>query len=246
MLGKRKNAMPYPYAKKTRTVTLERRSNNRRGGMGVSSISLFQAGRAGPELKNFDYFTNSYNPAADIANFTPIFTPQTGTGATRMVGRKATIKSFQARYSVLIGATVSASLNTGFASGRGVRIMFVYDKMPAGVAPLVTDVLVTNNTTSALNLENSDRFIVLHDKVMDMGAVNVFTGAVTYTQSNGLSYQSGSMYKKLSLPFSGPSDAGGSGGLDVGSILFYALTDYSDATDNTIVSCYARTRFIDN
>jgi len=80
----------------------------------------------------------------------------TGTDFTNRIGRKVVWKSFLVQgHSIPQDASVSPNLG---------RVMIIYDTQPNGALPAMTDVLVTADATSPLQLNNRDRFRVLWDK----------------------------------------------------------------------------------
>lgn len=75
------------------------------------------------------------------------------------VGRKTTMVSLLLRWAASLAAT-----STG---GSPVRIKVVYDKQSNGAAPVITDILTIDSFFAPNNLDNSDRFVTLIDKITD-------------------------------------------------------------------------------
>lgn len=124
-------------------------------------MSRFQVpAKTGPEKK--DITTNvgaGFVGAAANPTLTLLNGCQYGTGSNQHVGRSITLKSVYLRWSIqTITAGASAPPNT-------VRVIIVYDKETNGAIFASTDFLLANDATSPNNLTNSDRFIVLSDKV---------------------------------------------------------------------------------
>lgn len=77
-------------------------------------------------------------------------------------GRKITMKSF------LFRAVLKTKVTTGVP--QSVRVLIVYDKQSNGSALGATDVLEAGTIYSPLNIDNSKRFVILYDKLVDLGA----------------------------------------------------------------------------
>jgi len=106
------------------------------------------------EWKNIDVTSSITGAAATTwSPVTLITTIAQGSSSAQRIGRKVVLKNAQVRYT----ATNGGGTATPF------RILMVYDHSPNGVLPLITDILITNDINSPLNLNNSDRFLVLRD-----------------------------------------------------------------------------------
>lgn len=90
-------------------------------------------------------------------------TMQGVTAATRL-GRKITMTSLLVKMSIALAPT-----STG---GSPCRVLIVYDKQTNGAAPAITDVLLANDFHSPQNLNNTDRFTVILDKITDPVSVS--------------------------------------------------------------------------
>lgn len=119
-----------------------------------------------PEVKFIDI------AAAAQANGTVYFKSSiaAGTGEQQRVGNKVTIVKINAR--CLMSSVAPAAAPYLAVTYRW--LIFV-DKSPNGVAPLVTDLLETNTFESYLNMENMERFQILHDRFYDMNANDAAT-----------------------------------------------------------------------
>ena len=78
----------------------------------------------------------------------------TGTLTSQRVGRKVVLKKCAIRW---IMDAASPLISSPF------RILVVYDKAPNGVLPAITDILNANSINGHVNLNNSDRFMILKD-----------------------------------------------------------------------------------
>lgn len=187
-------------------------------------ITLFQETSKSAEYKSLD---NAQIDAATPANSNAFTTPVVlnamlqGTTVGTRIGRKATFRSFQ--YRMHFSGSTGASGNA-----NAMRVLCVFDKQPNGALAAVTDILITNTFVSPLNLNNSDRFIVISDKVHQA----VSNGPTT-----------GECYKKMSLETMYGTNAGTIADINSGAILIMvAQTGAASVTYNL----YPRLRFTDS
>ena len=83
---------------------------------------------------------------------------QPGTGASQRIGKKAVFKNY------LLRAAIGVPTNAGAIPLSGyVRLMIVMDKQTNATAPTVAQILETVAAISPMNMDNRDRFTVLHD-----------------------------------------------------------------------------------
>jgi len=157
-----------------------------------------------------------------------------GTDYTNRIGRKIRMKSILYKTTILQLATVSNP------TGTIVRVMLIYDNQTNASAPTVTDVLLTAEVDSPLNLTNRDRFRVLTDKWVHMPACNYAAGALTTGNTTPKMVK---IYKKLNHDV-----IFGSTGATVGSIQTGGLFELIIGNQNALVTSdlYCRTRFTDN
>lgn len=112
---------------------------------------------SGTELKFADKgFVN--NIAGSVLTFVPpvqigIIGP--GTGPSDRIGRKLTVTKIYLRWAWAMAA--------GATGGSPCRVIVFYDKQANGVAPAITDLLLSDGFSSANNLTYRDRFVVLMD-----------------------------------------------------------------------------------
>lgn len=101
-----------------------------------------------------------------------------GNTAGTRVGRGVQMKSLQFRS--------NCSQASGFTAGQVLhRILIVYDKQTNGLAPLATDVMESDNFYGYMNLNNSKRFVVISDNIIE--------------PDNLTNYKS-KVFRKLNLP----------------------------------------------
>lgn len=108
------------------------------------------------EKKNFDVNSVLTLPAFNTAwsNVIPLNIIPLGNTSTTRIGRKINIRSLLFRC-----ATSSTSGNP-----ENARVLIVYDKQTNGVTPLAADILSNAvDTTSPMNLNNSERFLIIAD-----------------------------------------------------------------------------------
>lgn len=160
-----------------RKQTRRRKPKNRRNRNSIKTSLV--------ELKHYDYYfanTNSYLlPLFTAATYVDdAFEQDTSgagdgfvcinqivqgiTGQTR-IGNKYTITSISLTYALKL---------VGSAKYNSARFLVVYDKFPNGVAPVLSDILLSLGIGTALNFESqfnpyhSERFAILYDKVTDL------------------------------------------------------------------------------
>jgi len=112
-------------------------------------------GRRG-ELKYVD--TTFQNNISDAGTLVLMNGLQPGTGASQRIGKKAVFKNY------LLRAAIGVSTNTGATPLSGyIRLMIVMDKQTNATAPTVAQILEAVSAISPMNMDNRDRFTVLHD-----------------------------------------------------------------------------------
>jgi len=190
-----------------------------------SSI-LFQADTGtGPELKAVDLNT-SFAPPLTSSFATPQLLNGTaqGAGATNRLGRKMMMKSFQMRYTCSVADGDDASQH---------RIVVVYDKQANGAAPIATDVFSANDFRSPLNLNNSDRFVVICDEVTES------------VQSSVINI-SGQRYVKLNMETIFQGSSNGIADIASGSVYMF-IANNATPTIGVVTAAfvYTRIRFTD-
>jgi len=116
-------------------------------------------------------------PAAVAASGTVTLLNATasGTGITERVGRQITMTSYFGRFGYYPSSTVSAPV------GTIVRVMVIYDAQTnsAAAAPAVSDILQSTSWDSPMNLNNRERFKILLEFKVTIGATTYTTGALT-------------------------------------------------------------------
>ena len=134
-----------------------------------------------------------------------------GTGVSQRVGRKICMKSVQVRGIVdpVDGATNACNA----------RIMLVWDKQVNGVIATIAEILSAATSNSFMNLDNRERFVVIMDKQVSVGAFNNTTG---YAQSPTV--HTINKYKKLPMGSFTIYDGTGAGIADINTGALYLVT----------------------
>lgn len=128
-------------------------------------------------LRSYGYRPNSgERKVADIAanaatvavsttgSFTLMAVPTVGADYNQRVGRKILLKSFYIRGRVIQDLAQGVDPGAGVVQPQMARMIIFADLQPNGATPAVTDLLVTPDVCSHLNLNNRDRFRIYTDK----------------------------------------------------------------------------------
>jgi len=113
-----------------------------------------------------------------------------------------------------------------------IRVLVIYDRSPNGVAPLITDILAFDNFVSPMNLNTSDRFLVISDKTFVEGI------------NGGTTNLAAKEYKKMALDTLCLGAAGAIADISQGA-LFIMLAQGSLAAPIGTFSGHFRLRFKD-
>lgn len=168
--------------------------------------------------------------------------PQNTTESGR-IGRKCTIKSLYIRMYLRLDPATSVA-DTG-----SYTIAIVLDKQANGAYPAYLDIFGGDNITSALNLSNSQRFVILKRWV---GVLNATTSSTTTsdnwaTSGNTLityfgGYETFEYYSKLDIPLEFSSTTGAITELRSNNIFIAWASEEDDVVD---VQIDARIRYSD-
>lgn len=110
-----------------------------------------------PEKKNLDVFSSATSAAATTWSLPVLIDgiPQGASAVTR-IGRRVVLQSIFVRWNIQLGAAAQTA-----------RWVMIYDHAPNGVLPAVLDIFASNTQQGMMNLNNNDRFMVLHDEVLN-------------------------------------------------------------------------------
>lgn len=185
--------------------------------------------RGGPEKKAVETVQALNVPIAGTAVVSSSLTiiPQGATSNDRL-GRKTRLTKLNLRW--------QASLVSTSLGGSPLRIKVVYDKQANGVAPLATDVLLTDLFYGPNNLDNADRFISLIDEITEPLSVN-----------NNFSI-GGQFNRQIDLEqmWLGTTASGAITSLLTGSVYMFVWQTGAITTTPPVFSYYTRVRFEDN
>lgn len=159
-----------------------------------------------------------------------------GTDYINRIGRRVVMKSLYIRFSLVPNVANSAPV------GDFARILLVYDCQSNGAAPLAADILnAAADYLSPLNLNNRDRFKILHDKVIPMNP-NVYTaGALTSGDPVNKTWK---LFKKMNMDIIFGGTGATVGSIQTGAI--YLLYMSAGATSYSTLTYNCRIRFIDS
>jgi len=208
------------------------------------AFNLGAADRGAIEWKNVDIALGGLSMATGASTWVGpnLLNPLSqGTTAQTRIGRKIRVKSIQLRY--LWTQLASNSI----ASMTNPRILIIYDRNPAGALPAVTDILTANNILSFMNLNNTDRFMVISDTfLMDERVRNMPDAHVAAATAQNISAH-GKFYKKFKIPLEcqyNDTNAGTITDLEKGSFLVLACCDgaqiFATGSLNLIYNCRIR------
>lgn len=113
------------------------------------------------ELKVQDLATATYQVNTS-GSITLLAIPTVGADYNARIGRKITLKSLFIRGRLVLETAIALTGTLSIAQ-QG-RLIICYDLQPNGAAPAITDILITADPASHLNLNNRDRFRILCDK----------------------------------------------------------------------------------
>ncbi len=126
----------------------------------------------------------------------------TGTGESGRIGRKITVKKVMWKYTVTLPDTTVA------ASTRDtVRLVLYLDKQCNGATAAQATMWQSDNYHTFRNLENSARYRILHDKVIDLNSQAGGTSGAGVHQF-GADSVSGTFYHDCTIPIEFSSTTG--------------------------------------
>lgn len=180
-----------------------------------------------------------------------------GTGESQRIGRKATFKKFLLKGTLNIATTTHAS-----HCHDSVRLMLVQDTQANGTLPNVGDILDGPNIRSFNNLENSNRFRTLADKMFHINTTAATASRAAYTEDpgtaaapNGGGYTNPAMieeyggndkqislYKDFQIPVEWSGSTGATAEIRSNNILLVAISQRGVAS----LEFESRTRYLDN
>lgn len=163
-------------------------------------------GKSG-ELKFHDVDVTNASVAntGNIMNMGTINVIPQGVTESERVGRKCTIKTIQYRSDLKLPERDEQTTPPG---GDIVRVIVYLDKQANGAAAAVTDILETADYNSYMNLSNSGRFVIMHDKFIPINYM-ALAGQAAGDSASSETLKQFSFYKRCNIPieFSGTTGA---------------------------------------
>lgn len=143
-------------AKRSRSKTAKKKRVKKRRFNQAQAIGAVAPMKIIPEQKQVDTLGNLNILSGSAAFSTLDLLNGVAAGAltSNRIGRKIIMKKLTVRW---IMDSQTPLISTPF------RILVFYDKSPNQVAPVITDVLNSSNFNGNVNLNNTDRFIILKD-----------------------------------------------------------------------------------
>lgn len=156
-------------------------------GQRSTKVILSPKATSSKEKKTIETVSAAY--AADTTgSVTAINLVATGTDFTDRIGRLIQLKSVQVR------GLLSPEAN--ITDDNLARVLVIYDKQPNGTLATIADILTAASSVSFMNLNNRDRFTVLAEHSVALGAVN---NTATQAVAKSPTVDSIDIYKKINL-----------------------------------------------
>lgn len=212
--------------KKVRTATFNAAANN---------VGAF-TNRNAVEWKNIDAGSTILNPSASGISWpTGVFLNGIALGntPTTRIGRKVALTKLQVRWT-RISSSIATIGGVNVLNQYPFRILVVYDRSPTGVIPVITDILVATTFEAPLNLNNTERFLVLADEypIKDQGHTAITVGGKFNRK----------WPKALACQWGG---AGGGTIADISCGAIYLYFGCPQPTGNESLTFYSRIRYAD-
>lgn len=200
------------------------------------------------ELKSVDgVFTSAINADGKTQMLNII---KVGSAFYERVGNRINMKSLEIRW--VVAPTYSAPTT---ATTEWLRFLIVYDKQSNGAEPTWADVITSYNnagtttslSTSFMNINNRDRFVMISDKQFALADSdvdsNVATDSVVDYRANPVNYHRYIKLKGLPVVYKG--SAGSSGDISTGGLLFMILGVQAAGQEAFAVRMSWRLRYTD-
>lgn len=118
------------------------------------------------EKKNLDFtLANVIVPGSTVATWsalTPINLIAQGTAPNQYIGRSLMMKKLMFRYMFNPNSTIVSNTTLGSFYQR---LIIVYDKDVQNSVPAINDVLTTDDFGAFQNLDRTDRYVIIYDKI---------------------------------------------------------------------------------
>jgi hypothetical protein len=159
-----------------------------------------------------------------------------GSDFNQRIGRKSTMKS------ILFNGNFFPTASTANAyQGIYMRTVIIYDTQPnSGTFPTGTDIFVSNDPNSPLNLNNRDRFQVLLDVRKQLGSFQ--TDATPKLVAGSPSNAYWNKYRKCNKETIFSGTAATLASISTGSMYLFFIGDFNSVS---MIDYYTRIRFTD-
>ncbi len=222
----------YSYTpRRTKRRTRKRSASKKYAGKGYTRTSgvygVFTK-KSKKELKFFDKLTlkNPVPVAGEVNNLNLV--PQ-GTSQSTRIGRLMTVKSINLNLEYRLNAVSTT------AAWDTVRMMLVVDRQANGTTATVTQVLEASLPQAFYNLNNSRRFLVLWDKLLNMNATAAIgTGVATSERGINIRYR-----KRITIPIDFNNTTGAITEIRSNNIFLLQLS----STGNALTTVQSRIRY---
>ena len=160
-----------------------------------------------------------------------------GSDFNQRIGRKSQMKSVLFNGNFFPGTTISANASQGVY----MRVVIIYDTQPnSGTLPVGTDIFVTNDPKSPLNLNNRDRFQILMDVRKQLGSYTFSATPALTAGSPTNAYWT--KYRKCNKETIFSGTAATIGSISTGSLYLFYIGDFPGVS---MIDYYTRVRFTD-
>lgn len=178
--------------------------------------------------------------------FTLLHNPTLGTDYTNRIGRKTLTKQIYIRGRVVTEASTQTAATAVLTTSQQARCILFVDKQPNGAAPAVTDLLVTADPGSQLNLNNRDRFKIKADRTYEFDPYSYTTASGVASMSNQI--KKVKIFKKSKLETIWNATNGGTiADINSGALyLFWIGSNAAGTNTDANAQISARVRFWDS
>lgn len=194
------------------------------------------------ELKTSDLLDTVWTNQIGVGSVPTLMTNiSVGTDYTSRLGRVIMVHSLQLK------GYISPVSNGAYdvKGGQSVRMLVFVDRQPNGLACAASDLLQAPspaNTTSMINLNNRNRFLVLTDKLYKIGPLSLGTSQGGYTGYIRIDY-----YKRVNIPVTFNGTGGTIGSIASNAIYCLFIGDNASSTSTNLQYTGAmRVRFTDS
>lgn len=154
-----------------------------------------------------------------------------GTDSDERAGRKTHGKTLS------IKLLVSNEAGAPFMSPM--RVMVIYDKQSNKAAPIIGDLLDTTTMTASKNINNRDRFQVLGDEVIQLGA-----GAATTGSAGNMTFFYKRFFNLRNLETTFADASAGVGSVNTGALYLVYFGTFAAGSTDYDVDAKMRLRFL--